>query len=76
MARPAIGPRSLAIACAQQGAEAYRRGLRVLACPYGPARPYSRRSWLVGYNGEAKRAGARMPADVADETDDDAPTPI
>lgn len=70
-----IGARSLAIYAAAQGAEAYRDGAVVLACPYGPTRPYSRRAWVAGYDGEAQRAGARMPADVADDTVEDAPTP-
>lgn len=73
---PPVGPRGLALRCASQGAEAYANGVPVLACPYGPARPFSRRAWLVGYVGAMHRAGARTPAEVAEEVSDDvAPWP-
>ena len=72
---PPVGPRGLALRCAIQGADAYAAGVPVLACPYGPARPYSRRAWLSGHAGAQHAAGDRTPADVADELDEDAPTP-
>lgn len=70
---PPIGPRSLAVACAQQGAEAYGAGAALTACPYGPDRPYSRRAWVEGFAQAARLAGV-SPLDP-DDVDDAAPWP-
>lgn len=72
---PPIGPRGLAIRVAVQGRDAYQGGAPVTACPYGPTRPYSKRAWVAGYVDAALAAGVRLPADVADEADPDAPWP-
>lgn len=74
---PPVGPRGLAIRVAVQGAEAQRAGITLLACPYGPTRPFSRRAWVAGYVHAAQAAGAPLPEDpeVEDVIDDDAPFP-
>lgn len=73
---PPVGPRGLAIRVAQQGADAQRAGANLLACPYGPARPFSRRAWLAGYAAAARAAGAPLPGDAElEDLDDDAPFP-
>lgn len=72
---PPVGPRGLALRVGLQGATAYGRGLPVLACPYGPARPFSRRSWVEGYALAQHAAGGRTPADTAEDVDEDAPWP-
>lgn len=72
---PPVGPRGLAIRVAQQGADAQRAGVTVLACPYGAARPFSRRAWLAGYASAARSAGAPLPGDAELEVDDSAPWP-
>lgn len=71
---PPVGPRGLALRVGLQGAAAYGRGLPVLACPYGPARTFSRRSWVEGYVLARLAAGGRTPLDV-DELDEEAPWP-
>lgn len=72
---PAIGPRGLALRCAIQGGDAYAAGALLNACPYGPARPFSRRAWVAGYVSAARRAGARLPDAGLDDLDDAAPWP-
>lgn len=72
---PPVGPRGLALRAGLQGAAAFDRGLSVLACPYGPTRPYARRSWLEGYALAQLAGGGRTPADAADEVDEAAPWP-
>lgn len=74
-APPPIGPRSLALAAAFQGSAAYTAGAPVNACPYGATRPFTVRAWLAGYNAAARKAGATLPGDVADDVDDEAPWP-
>lgn len=71
---PPVGPRGLALRCAIQGEAAYAAGAPVLACPYGPARPFARRAWVTGYAAAELAAGARVLEDVG-EVDDDAPSP-
>lgn len=71
---PPVGPRGLAIRVATQGADAYRAGLTLLACPYGPARPYSRRAWVAGYSSAELAAGGRD-LELVDDVADDAPAP-
>lgn len=71
---PPVGPRGLAIRVATQGAEAYRAGRTLLACPYGPARPFARRAWVAGYASAEVAAGGRPP-ELDEDLDDDAPTP-
>lgn len=75
---PPVGPRGLAIRVAAQGHAAYYSGLTLLACPYGPARPFSRRAWLAGYTAAARTAGAPLPGDeeLEDLVDPDAPFPV
>lgn len=58
---PPVGPRGLAVRCAIQGRDAYAAGLVLLACPYGAARPFSRRAWVAGYAAAARSAGAPLP---------------
>lgn len=72
-APPPIGPRSLAIAVAMQGRDAGEAGLELNACPYGPARPYSRRAWVAGWVEGCRRAGRRLPD--GELVDDVAPWP-
>lgn len=72
---PPIGPVGLALRVAVQGRDAYTAGQLLNACPYGPARPYSRRAWVAGFVGAARDAGVRLPDVVAEETDDAAPWP-
>lgn len=72
---PPVGPRGLALRAGLQGAAAFDAGLAVLACPYGPARPFARRSWLEGYALAQLASGGRTSADVADEVDEAAPWP-
>jgi hypothetical protein len=69
---PPVGPRGLALRVGAQGARAYVDGRPLLACPYGPARPYSRRAWVTGYGIAARNAGAVADPD---EVDEDAPWP-
>lgn len=71
---PPIGPRGLAIRCAIQGREAFDRGAPVLACPYGPSRPFSRRAWVTGYTAAEIASGARQLDEIGD-VDDNAPAP-
>ena len=70
---PPVGPRGLALRAGMQGADAYAAGRVLLACPYGPTRPFSRRSWVTGYGIAARAAGARLPGDT--EHDEAAPWP-
>ena len=72
-APPPVGPRGIALRCGMQGADAHAAGLPVLACPYGPARPFARRSWVTGYGIAARAAGTPSAADV--EVDESAPWP-
>lgn len=74
-APPPVGPRGLALRCAAQGADAHAAGAPVNACPYGSARPFSRRAWVTGYVDAARAAGEALPGDNIDEVDDDAPWP-
>lgn len=70
------GPRGLALRCSLDGAEAGREGASVLVCPYLPSeRPFSMRSWVVGYLAGRRAAGLPMPSDLADEVDEDGPWP-
>lgn len=64
---PPVGPRGLAIRAAIQGLDAYAAGRPVNACPYGEARPFTRRAWLAGYAQGARDAGVTMPAEEVDE---------
>ena len=70
-----VGFRGLAIRCAVQGYNAYTDGAPLNACPYGDARPYSRRAWVAGYVQAARDARARMPGDVEAYVDENAPWP-
>lgn len=74
---PPVGPRGLALRVSVQGADAQGAGKSVLACPYGPDRPYSRRAWVAGYVTAARRAGVPLPGslELDEELDDDAPWP-
>lgn len=72
LALPPIGPRSLAVACARQGSEAYDAGTPLTGCPYGPDRPYSRRSWVEGFAAAARRAGVTP---LEEDVDESAPWP-
>lgn len=74
---PPVGPRGLAVRCALQGRDAYAAGVVLIACPYGPARPFSRRAWVAGYVAAARAARAPLPSDaeLEDLVDDDAPWP-
>lgn len=72
---PPIGPRGLAIRCAIQGRDAFDSGAALNACPYGPARPYSRRAWVAGFVAGARSAGVRLADAGVDELDDAAPWP-
>lgn len=72
---PPVGPRGLALRVGMQGADAYGKGLPLLACPYGPARPFSRRSWVTGYSIAARAAGAILPGDEELDVDEVAPWP-
>jgi len=74
---PPVGPRGLAIRVAEQGRTAYASGANLLACPYGPARPFSRRAWLAGYAAAARAAGAPLPGteELEELIDPDAPWP-
>ena len=72
---PPVGPRGLALRAGLQGAEAHAAGLPVLACPYGPARPFARRSWVEGYALAQAAAGDRTAGDVVEEVDEAAPWP-
>lgn len=76
-APPPVGPRGLALRCGMQGADAYAAGLALLACPYGPARPFSRRAWVAGYGIAARAAGRVLPGDeeLVDALDEGAPWP-
>lgn len=64
MARP-IGPYSLYWACRIQGADAYRAGQQIVACPYGDTREFSGRAWRDGWRAAAKAAGVRLPHEIA-----------
>lgn len=66
---PPVGPRGLALRCAIQGRDAYAAGVPLIACPYGPARPFSRRAWVTGW------AAAQPSTLEPDDVDDDAPWP-
>ncbi len=70
-----VGPRGLAVRCTLQGLAAAAAGEPVTGCPYRGDRPFSRRAWVRGYLAHHRAAGARMPVDVADDVDEDAPTP-
>jgi len=72
---PPVGPRGLAIRVAAQGSAAYRAGVSLLACPYGPARPFSRRAWVAGYAHAARAAGAPLPSLEELEDLDETPAP-
>lgn len=72
---PPVGFRGLAIRCAIQGEDAYAAGAPVNACPYGDARPFSRRAWVAGWVAGARRAGVTLPGDVEGLVDDGAPWP-
>lgn len=72
---PPVGPRGLAIRVATQGAEAYRAGRTLLACPYGPARPFSRRAWVAGYASAELASDSRDLEQIDEELDDAAPWP-
>ena len=67
------GPRGLALRCALEGRSAGQSGASWRVCPYdGRARPYSQRSWLLGYVAGRRAAGLELPkVDV----DHDAPWP-
>jgi ribosome modulation factor len=72
---PPVGPRGLAVRCAIQGRDAFTAGKPVLACPYGAARPFSRRAWVAGWAGAARAAGAPMPTLEELEDVDETPAP-
>lgn len=72
---PPVGPRGVALRAGLQGARAYAAGAPVLACPYGPTRPFARRSWIEGYAAAQRAAGVPSAGDRAEEVDDAAPWP-
>ena len=72
---PPVGPRGLALRAGMQGADAYAAGLPLLACPYGPTRPFSRRSWVTGYAVAARAAGGVLPGDEVLDVEEAAPWP-
>jgi hypothetical protein len=62
------GPRGLAVRCSLDGAEAGGRGEPVTVCPYLPSeRPFSMRSWVVGYLAGRQAAGLPLPADLVED---------
>jgi ribosome modulation factor len=56
-----IGPYTLYWACRFQGADAYRAGRPIDACPYGVTRQFSGRAWRDGWRAAAKAAGVKLP---------------
>jgi hypothetical protein len=63
MARP-IGPFSLYWRCRIQGADAFRAGELITACPYGHSRQFSGRAWRDGWRSAAARAGVKLPHEL------------
>jgi hypothetical protein len=63
-ARP-IGPYSLYWACRIQGADAYRVGKPIDACPYGVTREFSGRAWRDRWRAAAQAAGVKLPYEIA-----------
>jgi hypothetical protein len=60
-----IGPHTLYWACRFQGADAYRDGQLIDACPYGPDRQFSSRAWRDGWRAAARAAGVKLPHEIA-----------
>lgn len=74
--RPPIGPLGLALRARLEGRRAHAAGAPAIECPYvSTVRPFSRRAWFVGWLEDARRQGDRLPSDVADVADEDAPAP-
>ena len=51
--------------CRILGANMYRAGQPVDACPYGKDRPFSGRAWRDGWRAAAKAAGVKLPHEIA-----------
>ena len=60
-----IGPYSLYWQCRIQGADAYRAGQKLDACPYDNNRGFSGRAWRDGWRAAAKAAGVNLPHEMA-----------
>jgi hypothetical protein len=60
-----IGPYSLYWQCRIQGADAYRAGRLITACPYDEDRGFSGRAWRDGWRAAASAAGAKLPHEIA-----------
>jgi ribosome modulation factor len=60
-----IGPYSLYWQCRRQGADAYRGGQPLDACPYSTDRQFSGRAWRDGWRAAAKAAGVTLPHEIA-----------
>jgi ribosome modulation factor len=65
MADAPIGPHELYWRCRFQGADAYRAGNSIDACPYGANRHFSGRAWRDGWRAAAKAAGVKLPHEIA-----------
>ena len=63
-ARP-IGPWSQYWQCRIQGADAYRAGRLITACPYDEDRQFSGRAWRDGWRAAAVAAGVKLPHQLA-----------
>ena len=65
MATRPIGPHSLYWACRIQGANAYRAGELITACPYGANREFSGRAWRDRWRAAQQAAGVKLPNEIA-----------
>ena len=63
VARP-IGPYSLYWRCRIQGANAYRAGELISACPYDQDREFSGRAWRDGWRPAAQAACVKLPHEI------------
>jgi hypothetical protein len=59
-----IGPHSLYWECRHHGADAYRAGRLITACPYDEDCGFSGRAWRDGWRAAAKAAGVKLPHEI------------